>query len=86
MQGDSRGPDGQWNFLLAAVDRQIGYIRITGFAEAEQGEKGTAADFRAALEQLRKEKIRGLVLDLRDNGGGSLKAAVDICDMLVPQG
>ena len=85
MQGDSRGPDGQWNFLLPG-DRQIGYIRISGFTEAEQGEKGTAADFRAALEQLRKEKIRGLVLDLRDNGGGSLRAAVDICDMLVPRG
>ena len=56
------------------------------FTDAEPGEKGTAADFRAALEQLRKEKIRGLVLDLRDNGGGSLPAAVDICDMLVPQG
>ena len=85
MQGDSRGADGQWNFLLPG-GRQIGYIRITGFAEAEQGEKGTAADFRAALEQLRKEKIRGLVLDLRGNPGGSLKSAVDICDMLVPKG
>jgi carboxyl-terminal processing protease len=38
------------------------------------------------LEQLRKENIRGLVLDLRDNGGGSLRSAVDICDMLVPKG
>ena len=85
VQGDSRGADGQWNFLLPG-DRQIGYIRISGFSEAEQGEKGTAADFRAALEQLRKAKIRGLVLDLRDNRGGSLEAAVEICDMLIPQG
>ena len=68
------------------ASRRIGYIRITGFAEAEQGEKSTAADFRAALEQLRKRKIRGLVLDLRDNRGGSLRSAVDICDMLVPKG
>ena len=85
VEGNSRRPDGQWNFLLSG-DRQIGYIRISGFAEAEQGEKDTAADFLAALEQLRREKIRGLVLDLRDNRGGSLKAAVNICDMLVPKG
>jgi carboxyl-terminal processing protease len=85
VQGDSRGPDGQWRFLLPG-DRQIGYIRITGFAEAEQGEKDTVADFRAALEQLRIQKARGLVLDLRDNRGGSLRAAVDICDMLIPKG
>ncbi len=83
--GGSRSPDGQWDFLLSG-DLRIGYIRISGFAETEQGENNTAADFRAALEQLRKEKIRGLVLDLRDNRGGSLKAAVDICDMLVPKG
>jgi carboxyl-terminal processing protease len=85
VQGDSRGADSKWNFLLAA-DRQIGYIRIAGFAGEDAGEKSTAGDFRAALEQLRDEKARGLVLDLRDNGGGSLKSAVDICDMLVPKG
>jgi len=83
--GDSRGPNGQWNFLLSG-NRQIGYIRISGFAEAEHGENDTVSDFRAALEQLRKEKIHGLVLDLRDNRGGSLKAAVEICDMLIPKG
>jgi carboxyl-terminal processing protease len=85
VQGCSRGADSHWNFLLPG-ERQIGYLRITGFAEAEQGEKGTAADGRAALERLRKAKVRGLVLDLRDNRGGSLEAAVEICDMLVPQG
>ena len=66
--------------------RRIGYIRISAFTEAEQGEKGTAADFLAALEQLRKQNVNGLVLDLRDNRGGSLRAAVDICDLLLPQG
>ena len=85
VQGEARDADGRWNFLLPA-DRRMGYVRISGFSEAEQGEKGTVSDFRAALEQLRNEKIRGLVLDLRGNGGGSLMAAVDICDMLVPQG
>ncbi len=85
VQGHSRGPDGRWSFLLPG-ERPIGYLRITGFREAEQGEKGTAEDFRAALEQLRPAKIHGIVLDLRGNRGGSLEAAVEICDMLVPKG
>ena len=46
--------------------------------------KETAADFRAAMEQLGSvEDPGGVVIDLRGNGGGSLKAAVDICDLLV---
>ena len=85
VRGYCRAADGRWNFLLPG-DRKIGYIRISVFSEAGQGEKGAAAEFRAALEQLGKEKISGLVLDLRGNGGGSLRAAVAICDMLIPQG
>jgi carboxyl-terminal processing protease len=85
VQGESREADGKWNFLLPG-ERQIGYIRITGFAEAGQGEKDSATDFRAAMEQLCRQKARGLVLDLRDNPGGSLQSAVDICNMLVTRG
>jgi carboxyl-terminal processing protease len=85
VEGASRGPDGRWNFLLPGKSR-VGYVWIRGFTDADGGDKSTVADFRAALEQLRKDKVRGLVLDLRDNGGGSLRAAVEICDMLVPSG
>jgi carboxyl-terminal processing protease len=85
VQGYSRDAEGQWNFLLPG-ERKIGYLRITGFVGEEEAEKSTAADVRAALEKLRSEKIRGLVLDLRDNRGGSLRSAKDICDMLVPAG
>ncbi len=38
VEGDSRGADGRWNFLLPG-ERRIGYILISAFAEAEQGEK-----------------------------------------------
>ena len=85
VEGDSHGPDRQWNFLLPG-GRQIGYVRISAFTDADGGEKGTAADFRAALEELRKQDFKGLVLDLRDNGGGSLRAAVDVAELLLPKG
>jgi carboxyl-terminal processing protease len=64
----------------------LGYVAITGFVDPDGSEKSTAADFRAALQQLRRQNIRGLVLDLRDNRGGSLRQAVEICDMLVAEG
>lgn len=50
----------------------IGYIQLTQFTER------TAGEFRAALTQLEGRGIRALVLDLRNNPGGLLGAAVDV--------
>jgi carboxyl-terminal processing protease len=85
IQGTSRGPDGRWEFLLPGPAR-IGYVRITAFVQGAPGEKSTAADLRAALEQLAGRGIRGLVLDLRDDPGGVLQAAVDVCDLFIAHG
>jgi carboxyl-terminal processing protease len=85
VEGASRDSEGRWNFLLPGKQR-IGYVWIRAFVDANGGDKSTAGDLRAALEQLSKDKIRGLVLDLRDNRGGSLRQAIEICDMLVPSG
>jgi C-terminal peptidase (prc) len=78
--GDVRRADGTWIFHLLD-DPRIGYIRINAFAER------TADDFRRALEEARPgADIDGLILDLRGNEGGLLKAAVDLCDMLLDEG
>jgi carboxyl-terminal processing protease len=79
VQGDRRSPDGKWDYFLEGSDR-IGYLRITGFAER------TPRQFATALRWLIKHDMRGLVLDLRDNAGGRLTAATDICDMLINSG
>ncbi|HEY3248178.1 MAG TPA: S41 family peptidase, partial [bacterium] len=57
---------------------QIGYLEITGFTT------GAAVRVRAALEDLRGRGIRGLVLDLRRNSGGSLNEVVDVANLLLP--
>lgn len=77
--GDSRKPDGHWSFSLAA-DPRLGYIRITQFG------KKTAEELKAALDELSKQPLDGLILDLRDNAGGLLDAAVETCDLFVPPG
>jgi carboxyl-terminal processing protease len=77
--GDLRNPDGSWNFFLDGHDR-IGYVRITSFTEK------TAEELEKALRWLADRDMRGLVLDLRDDPGGYLDAAVDVCDMLIESG
>ena len=59
----------------------IGYIRHNDFSD------GCYDDMRAAVERLRAEgELRGLVLDSRDNGGGSVSEAVKILSMFLPKG
>lgn len=70
---DSRSVDRA--FLLGD---HIAYIRIKSF----EGE--TARQFRDALEQLGGDKVRGLILDLRDNRGGVVDAALDVSSFLLP--
>jgi carboxyl-terminal processing protease len=62
------------------LEAGIGYLRITGF------QAGTAAEARQGLQSLQGQGIRGLILDLRDNGGGSLDQAVETASLFLPQG
>ena len=77
--GDTRNADGSWNFFLEGRDR-IGYVRITSFTDK------TADELEQALAWLSEHDMRGLVLDLRDDPGGYLDAAVDVCDLLIDSG
>ncbi len=77
--GDSRNEDGTWNFMLDD-ERKIGYIRLTHFT------RRSSEEMRAALNTLRSEGMRGLVLDLRGNPGGLLESAIEISDMFIDNG
>ena len=79
VMGDTRNPDGSWNYFLAGCDR-IGYVRINLFA------KQTVEELDRVLHQLAAQSMRGLILDLRDNPGGILDAAVDVCKMFIRPG
>lgn len=58
----------------------IGYINLSSFTE------DCSKDVRRAFIDLKTKGARGIVLDLRNNGGGSLSEAVDIVNMFVPKG
>ncbi len=67
---------------------KFGYIKIPSFYRDFQGHDGrnVTDDMRKALQGLTKEKIDGLIIDLRNNGGGALVDAVKIAGLFIDQG
>jgi carboxyl-terminal processing protease len=76
---DSRKPDDQWDFLIDK-DKKIGYVRISSFIQ------NTTEELKKALNEIKSEGAKGLILDLRDNPGGLLGAAVEVSDLFVDDG
>ncbi|WP_195940784.1 S41 family peptidase [Romboutsia sp. 1001713B170131_170501_G6] len=62
------------------LEDKIGYVRITSFSE------NTYKEFKTALDRLKSEGMKGLILDVRDNGGGLLNICKDIADELIGEG
>lgn len=62
------------------LDNSIGYIQISEFDDV------TSAQFQKAFKALEREEMRGLIIDLRDNPGGSVKTCVEIADEILPEG
>jgi len=58
----------------------VGYIQITTFDEL------TSSEFDTEYKKLRDENVKGIILDLRDNGGGIYDEAVKIAKTIVPEG
>jgi len=57
---------------------KLGYVRLVQFNEP------TAEDLAKALDELQKQGMQALVLDLRNNPGGLLNSAVDVCGQFLP--
>lgn len=62
------------------VDPQTGYIRVSRFAES------TPEEIESAIAKLKKQGMKYLIIDLEDNGGGYLGAAIDMASMFLNPG
>ncbi len=62
------------------LEDKVGYVAVSSF------EGKTAEHFSEAVDELIKQDAEGIIVDLRDNGGGLLTAVVDMLDYLLPEG
>ncbi len=75
------------------VSRRIGVITLPSFYEDVAARQKGAQDYRSAtrdvarlLDELKKDKVDGVLIDLRNNGGGSLAEAVELTGLFIGKG
>ena len=64
----------------ALLQKKYGYVEVIDFNQK------TSAQFKVAVDELQKEGIKGLIIDLRHNGGGTVASAAEMLDYLLPKG
>ncbi|MCC5843100.1 MAG: carboxy terminal-processing peptidase [Verrucomicrobia bacterium] len=65
---------------------RLGILLLPDFYRDFQGDRSSAADVKALLEELNLEEVDGMVFDLRNNGGGSLQDAVEMSGFFIDYG
>jgi carboxyl-terminal processing protease len=81
VMGDTRDKINlkEWNFWLDP-DSKIAYVRVNAFTET------TVDELTRVVDALQKAGMKGLIVDLRYNPGGLLRAAVDVSSLFLPDG
>ncbi|NJC26567.1 carboxy terminal-processing peptidase [Neolewinella antarctica] len=69
-------------------EEKIGYINLPSFYADFQNKDGrfSAKDIKVEIEKLKEQRVDGIILDLRNNGGGSLRDVVDMTGFFIPEG
>lgn len=75
-----RAPIKQLSVYSKMLPNKIGYVELTVFG------RDTATELTTALDRLQNQGARAFVMDLRDNGGGYLDAAVGVSSKFIPSG
>lgn len=74
--------------VLGEGDDKVGYIRLPKFYVDFYGDANhnCAEDVKAEIEKLKKENVNGIILDIRNNGGGTLQGVIDIVGLFIKEG
>ncbi len=91
---DERAAKGSIQLVTdGATSRRIGVIALPTFYEDFASRQKGVQDYRSAtrdvarlLEQMKKEKVDGVLIDLRNNGGGSMGEAIELTGMFIDKG
>jgi carboxyl-terminal processing protease len=76
------------SFIIAENDTKFGYLKIPSFYADFEGNsrKGCAEDAAVEMLKLQKENIEGLIIDLVDNGDGSMEEVIKLVGMFIDSG
>ena len=74
--------------LIFQDSKKYGFITLPSFYIDfnDYGQRNAASDIKKEIIKLKNENVSGIIMDLRGNGGGSLKTAVDITGFFIEQG
>lgn len=74
--------------VILKKGKNIGYIKLPSFYADFNGRGGHSCsrDVKIEIEKLKAEKVEGIILDLRNNGGGSLADVIDIAGLFIDKG
>jgi len=74
--------------VIEKAEKKFGLINLPQFYFDMKNykERNAASDVKKEIMRLKEEGMEGLILDLRDNGGGSLRTAVDIAGLFIKEG
>ena len=79
-------PDGDEVIKIGVIDIPAFYIDFDAMRRGDKEYKSTTRDVRKLLEELQEEGVDGLVVDLRNNGGGSLQEANELTGLFIEYG
>lgn len=78
--------NGKQNFKLGVIDIPTFYMDFDAFNRRDPNYKSTTRDVYKLLDELHKEKVDGVIIDLRENGGGSLPEAAMLTNLFIDPG
>ncbi len=78
--------DGNKLRRIGVIDIPAFYHDFDAYRRGDQNFKSTTRDVARLLAELQQEKVEGVILDLRSNGGGSLQEATMLTDLFIDQG
>ena len=78
--------NGGKTFKIGVIDLPTFYIDFDAYNRGDADYKSTTRDVKKLIEKLKSEKVDGILIDLRNNGGGSLKEAIELTGLFIPEG
>ncbi len=79
-------PHKNQDLKIGVIELPNFYIDFKAYQAGNENYKSSTKDVRKILKELKKENIDGLIIDLRDNGGGSLKEANELTGLFIKSG